>query len=225
MPILFFSSHGVYVVIDDARLEVGVRYQVLPDSSQTLARLGEGSVVFYFHHYLSDEERLYLPHGRKVGSDDSVAEHLAQCDGEGSGEQLCLSFVAMFDVRVDEVAIGRVVEELALFELFVRHQLVVVMYHVVDDGLLHIARLYDDESLLVFSSRTSRHLFHQLESSFVGAEVGVVEHEVRIEDTHHAHSVEVESFRYNLCADEYVDITPFEVRQDAFVRRAVAGGV
>ena len=66
------------------------------------------------------------------------------------------------------------------------------------------ACLQDDQALAPFSASTSSHLHKHLERAFVGAEVGLVEHRIGIEDAYDRDTVEVEALRHHLRADEDV---------------------
>ena len=131
----------------------------------------------------------------------------------------------MLQVDVDEAVIRRVVEGLPFGQLPGGHAFIVVGYDLVDDGVGDIPGLEDDQSLRVASSGTSGYLRHQLEGTFVGTEIGVIQQGVCIEDAHHADPLEVQAFGHHLRADEDVRPTFGKVIDDAFVSRAGTGGV
>ena len=151
-------------------------------------------------------------------------------------------FAPVLQVDVDEAVIRRVVEDLPFGQLPGGHALIVVGYDLVNDGVGDIPCLEDDQSLRVASSGTSgylRHqlegtfvgteigiiqLRHQLEGTFVGTEIGIIQQGVCIEDAHHADPLEVQSFGHHLRADEDVRPTFGKVIDDAFVSRAGTGG-
>ena len=105
------------------------------------------------------------------------------------------------------------------------HAFIVVGYDLVNDGVGDIPCLEDDQSLRVASSGTSGYLRHQLEGTFVGTEIGVIQQGVCIEDAHHADPLEIQTFGHHLRADEDVRPSLGKVIDDAFVSRSGAGGV
>ena len=60
---------------------------------------------------------------------------------------------------------------------------------------------------------------------FVGAEVGIVEHVVGIQYSHHANLVEVESLCHHLCSYQYIGSSSGEVADYSLVSIACTCGV
>ena len=72
--------------------------------------------------------------------------------------------------------------------------------------MLWLISLYYHLTFIAFSSGTTAHLFHQLEATFVSSKVRECQHIVGIENSHHFHRVEVETFGHHLRSDEYVSL-------------------
>ena len=90
--------------------------------------------------------------------------------------------------------------------------------HLLEKQVLGVAALDDDLALLSLASPgTSCHLFHKLESAFVGTEVGEVHQSVGAKDAYSLYRTEIQSLGDHLCADEHVAFLLFEVLDDALV--------
>jgi hypothetical protein len=68
-----------------------------------------------------------------------------------------------------------------------------------------IGNLDKDFAFPILAAGAAAHLFHQLKSSFIGAEFGEVNDTVGVEDTDEVDMFEVQSFHDHLRADEDVD--------------------
>ncbi len=67
------------------------------------------------------------------------------------------------------------------------------------------------------AASTSCHLRHHRECLFVGPEVGIVEHGVRIQYHHHAHLVEVQSLGHHLCPYQDIGVSGTEIRDNTLI--------
>ena len=99
------------------------------------------------------------------------------------------------------------------------------MHHLLDDGHVFLLGLQDDQAALVLTSCTSADLCHHHKGVFVGTEVGIVQHRVGIDDTHHRHLVEVQSLGHHLRTYQDIRASGRKVADDALIGIARSGGV
>ena len=131
----------------------------------------------------------------------------------------------MLEVYINKVVERWIAEQMALGEQVVVESLIVVAHHLLHHGQLWIASLQDDKSALALAPGAPTDLTHHRECILVGTKVGKVEHRVSVEDAHHGHAVEVESFANHLCTDEQIGLACAEVVDDTLVGSFRAGGV
>ena len=108
-------------------------------------------------------------------------------------------------------------EHLTFRQLSVHHILIIIGDDLVNNRVLDTFGLQHHSSALVLTSGTSRDLRHQLESTLVRTEVGIVQHGIRIQYSNDTYMVEVQSLGYHLRPDEYVRLSLFKVRDNLLV--------
>ena len=123
----------------------------------------------------------------------------------------------MLQVNIDKMIEGGIAEGTALVEQVAVEGFVVVAHHLLDDGQLRTLGLQEHQPLATFAACPAADLCHHHEGMLVGAEVGIVEHGVGIEDAHHGDFVEIQSLGDHLCADEQVGTSGGEVADEALV--------
>ena len=116
-------------------------------------------------------------------------------------------------------------EHLTLGKLSGHHLLEVIMDDLGDNGMIDALSLQDNPPTFVLPSGTPRHLSHQLEGALIRAEVGIVQHRIRIQYADHADMGKVQSFRDHLRTDQDICLALFEVCDDALVCRTGTGGI
>ncbi|CCZ15018.1 unknown [Prevotella sp. CAG:487] len=119
----------------------------------------------------------------------------------------------------------RIAEHAAFLEELLVERLEVVSHHLSYHGQLRIACLENHLSTAALASRPSGYLRHHHEGVLVGAEVGVVQHGVGVENAHHGDVAEVETLAHHLRAYEQIGVSGREFADDALVRIARACGV
>lgn len=187
---------------------------LLLDGEEGLAYLVDGCLGLYFEHEFADVEGLDAGNRGTVGTEDSVAE-----DGAEAVAHICCQMVeqlvvAMAEINIDEAVERWVVEEFAFFHLGAEHLPKVALGDLADDVSIGRAGLEDDKPWGVVATGTTSDLAEGLESAFVGAEVGEVEHGVCIEDADDGYVVEVEAFGDHLGANEDVGFVLGKVGDD-----------
>ena len=131
----------------------------------------------------------------------------------------------MLQIDVYQAIVRRIAEELTLRQLVEVQLLVVIPHHLLDDRQIGRLGLKDDQPLLVLPSGTTCHLSHQLESPFVASEVGIVQHRVGIENTHHTDVLKVQPLGNHLRTYQYIGLSLLEVGNDFLVSRTGTGGI
>ena len=119
-----------------------------------------------------------------VGAENTRTEHPAHQSSHLLSHMLNNRLLTVFEKDIDDAAKGRKKKELTLLHLLVEEPHIIVSHHMADDGRIRITRLQDDKALLAATTRTARHLLHQLISTLMTAEVGLIKHGVGIENAH-----------------------------------------
>ena len=131
----------------------------------------------------------------------------------------------MFEVDIDKSGEGGIAELSALCHDATEEGIIVIVDNLTDDREVRALRLEDNQSATVLTTCSATDLRHHHEGMFVGAEIGVVEHRIGIEDTHDGDAIEVEALGNHLRADKDIGTTCGEVIDDTFVGLTGAGGV
>ena len=85
--------------------------------------------------------------------------------------------------------------------------------------------LQNNPSAFILPSGASRHLRHQLESAFVGTEIGIIQHRICIQNAYHADMVEIQPFGNHLRTNQYICLSLLKICNDAFIGRSGTGGI
>ena len=120
---------------------------------------------------------------------------------------------------------GGIAESAPLREQIAEKAPIVVAHHLLNDGQLGVLGLQHHQPALSLPAGTARHLSHHHKSMLVGAEVGIVEHGVGIQDSHHRNAVEVKPLGHHLRANQYVGAPGREVGNQPLIGKAGTGGV
>ena len=181
--------------------------------------------VFQFQHDFADIHQFHLGDSGFVGTEHTIAKPPSQQIADIPCSRLRHLLLPMFQIDIDQMVERRIAEGAALVEQVVEKGLVVVDHHLLDDGQLRTLGLQQHHSPFTFSPCPAAHLRHHHEGMLVGTEIGVVEHRVSIEDSHHGNAVEIQTFGNHLRTDEQIGTTCREVADDALVGRTGARGV
>ena len=108
-------------------------------------------------------------------------------------------------------------------KLAAHHTFVIVGNHLGNDGVLDALGLQHYPTPLILPSRTSCHLGHKLESTLIGTKVRIIQHCIGIQNAHHAHMIEIQSFGNHLRTDKNIRLSLFKIRNDTLVGGTRAG--
>ena len=161
------------------------------------------------------------------------AEHLRAGDAGGLGQDLRDAFDA---VRGFGAALGadddprqaserRIHARPARLQFVPRERFVIVLRRQLDREMFRLEGLDEDLAALGSASRAAGDLHHELKRPLVRAEVRQAERRVRVDDADDRHVREVQALGDHLRAEEDVDLSFAEGRQDALVPAALPHGV
>ena len=151
-------------------------------------------------------ERLDATYRRTVGTEDSVAEYLSEAVCHIDSYVFEQVTVTMSQIDVNEPLEWRIFEVPSFGHLLVEHAPVVVLRYLAHYVRVGMFGLENDFTGFMFSAGTTGYLRQGLETAFVTAEIGLVEHGVGIEYSYNADIGEVESFGHHLCANQNIGL-------------------
>src|SRR5690606_22853949 len=104
----------------------------------------------------------------------------------------------------------RIVVPMSVSHLHFVERIKVVLQNKTQHRMIDVSSLNHNFSFLLTPPCTTANLRNKLVGSFIGTKIGKMHHPISIEDAHKAHSIEVQSFRHHLSADENIGLASFE---------------
>src|SRR5436190_227499 len=100
------------------------------------------------------------------------------------GGELDFLLIAALKSQEGHAADGRIFELFAKFDLLIIKAAIVVSAGILDSGMKRSEGLHDDLAFNVATPRASGHLGEQLKGAFAGAEIGDMEAQIGIDNSH-----------------------------------------
>ena len=85
-------------------------------------------------------------------------------------------------------------EHLAFCQLSAYHIFIIIGNDLMNDRMIDTLGLQYHPSAFVLTSGTSRYLCHQLKSTFIGTEIGIIQHGIGIQYTYYTDMIEIQPF-------------------------------